>query len=484
MSDSQEAKQERQRQRVIAQLQSGDPRLITADDLARAQQMGISVSEFIRPGDSIALPDYAAYQNLGFSNASPQETAGLGQFLAANGLSLADYQNQFGGLPFRFNPDGTAVYDPSAQTNAYEYTPASYARNQMIGLGLMGALTGAGLMGLGQGAGVAAGGSSVNSVAPSLGGLSEFSLAAPGVGYGGVGTAGTGLSLGSTGGAIGGTAAELAAAGGVGLGEMAGIGAGTGAGLGLNLPSGGVIGQTAGNLANAAGVGLDTVAGTGSGIGSGTTVASAGSSSGGLGSVAGSSTGASTAASRLIKQMTGIDVSPDTLDLVGKLGGVGLGVYGSNQQADAAQNIANQYMNMGAPYRAELAKLNADPMSFYSSPMFQGALQQGSDALARSLSAKVGNPILNPTALQEMQNYTTRGSLDAYNQRFNQLSNAGQLGTGQAANLGSIANQAQGQTYNALGAGLQSVFGNQRDYTGELLEILKNRPSTGLASLA
>jgi hypothetical protein len=470
MSDSQEAKQERQRQRVIAQLQSGDPRMITADDLARAQQMGISVSEFIRPGDSIALPDYAAYQNLGFSNASPQETAGLGQFLAANGLSLADYQSQFGGLPFRFNPDGTAVYDPSAQTNAYEYTPASYGRNQMIGLGLMGALTGAGLMGLGQGAGAVAG------EAAGAGAVDFASSFAPTVTPSTVAQSG----LLYTGGSMP-TVAGLTGVGGLTAEGVAALGAMGSAGAGLGTGTTGALGalslDAAGNIAPAViAPAVSNLASAGTTLASGTTPAAG---AAGAGTAATQATGLS----GLLKSL-GLDVSPSTLDLAGKLLGTGLSVYASNQQADAAQNIANQYMNMGAPYRAELAKLNADPMSFYSSPMFQGALQQGSDALARSLSAKVGNPILNPTALQEMQNYTTRGSLDAYNQRFNQLSNAGQLGTGQAANLGSIANQAQGQTYNALGAGLQSVFGNQRDYTGELLEILKNRPSTGLASLA
>jgi hypothetical protein len=275
--------------------------------------------------------------------------------------------------------------------------------------------------------------------------------------------------------------AGLTGVGGLTAEGVAALGAMGSAGAGLGTGTTGALGalslDAAGNIAPAViAPAVSNLASAGTTLASGTTPAAG---AAGAGTAATQATGLS----GLLKSL-GLDVSPSTLDLAGKLLGTGLSVYASNQQADAAQNIANQYMNMGAPYRAELAKLNADPMSFYSSPMFQGALQQGSDALARSLSAKVGNPILNPTALQEMQNYTTRGSLDAYNQRFNQLSNAGQLGTGQAANLGSIANQAQGQTYNALGAGLQSVFGNQRDYTGELLEILKNRPSTGLASLA
>jgi hypothetical protein len=186
---------------------------------------------------------------------------------------------------------------------------------------------------------------------------------------------------------------------------------------------------------------------------------------------------AKTGLSKVLKDTLGIDVDSSTLDLIGKGLGLGLGVYGSNKQADAAKDLASQYMGMGAPYRAELANLNANPSSFYGSDIFQGALQQGSDALSRSLSAKVGNPILNPTALQEMQNYTTRGSLDAFNTRWNQLASAGQLGVSQAAPLGQQANAASGNTYNALGAGLQSVFGNQRDYAAEFMDLLNKRES-------
>jgi len=198
-----------------------------------------------------------------------------------------------------------------------------------------------------------------------------------------------------------------------------------------------------------------------------------------VGAGAGAASGAGTAASALSKFL-GIDQG--TLDMIGKGLGLGLGVYGANQQADASKDLFDQYMGMGAPYRAELQNLNANPSSFYSSPIFQGALQQGSDALSRSLSAKVGNPILNPTALQSLQDYTTKGSLDAYNNRWNQLASAGQLGVSQAAPLGQQSNQAQGTVYNAFGAGLQSLLGNQRDYTGELIDLARQRESNRSSS--
>lgn len=155
----------------------------------------------------------------------------------------------------------------------------------------------------------------------------------------------------------------------------------------------------------------------------------------------------------------GTATTADWGDLIGRLGPSILGFLGANNQSNAQNDLYKEWLKLGEPYRNSLASLNADPISFYNSPHVQGALQHGTDAMARSLSAKVGNPILNPTALQEMQNYTTRGLMDMYNQRFGQLTTAGQLGLGAAAGMGQGAVNAQAGPYNAIGAGIQSVFG-------------------------
>lgn len=179
----------------------------------------------------------------------------------------------------------------------------------------------------------------------------------------------------------------------------------------------------------------------------------------------------------LTKALTslGLSLTDSDTDLLGKLLGTGLGALGASKKEDATSDLYKTFLDMGAPYRASLASLEANPSSYYKSPEVQGALQQGSDTLAKSLSAKVGNPILNPTAMQEMQNYTTNGLLGQLNQRRNFLAAAGGLGTSQAANLGSQAAQANVGLYDVLGAGLRSVFGNQRDYAGELLDILHGK---------
>lgn len=160
------------------------------------------------------------------------------------------------------------------------------------------------------------------------------------------------------------------------------------------------------------------------------------------------------------------------LDLLGNLAGAGLGIWNAQQQADAADDLYDRFFALGEPYRQQLADLNANPSNFFQSDIVQGALQQGSDALARSLSAKVGNPILNPTALQEMQNYTSRGLLDAYNNRFNQLASAGQLGVSQSAPLGLQAVNAQGDVGYTAGLGLKSVLGNQNNQAQQLGQAL------------
>jgi alpha-D-ribose 1-methylphosphonate 5-triphosphate synthase subunit PhnG len=67
--------------------------------------------------------------------------------------------------------------------------------------------------------------------------------------------------------------------------------------------------------------------------------------------------------------------------------------------------------------------------------------------------------------------FSGKFGLDAYNQRWNQLSSAGQLGLGATPSLGLANVQAQGGTTNALGAGLAGL--TTPSYSLE--DILKNR---------
>lgn len=86
----------------------------------------------------------------------------------------------------------------------------------------------------------------------------------------------------------------------------------------------------------------------------------------------------------------------------------------------------------GAPFRDRYSALEKDPSSYLSSPEVQAAVGQGTNALARSLSAKVGNPIENPTALGDLQGYATNtlfGKLGEEKNRLAQLGWGGPYGS-------------------------------------------------------
>lgn len=316
------------------------------------------------------------------------------------------------------------------------------------GIGAAGAAAGFGLGGLGSSAGALGGpgaGGAMSALESGLGAYTNF----------GAGTAG----------AVGGGAGAL--------GGLDALEAGLGAYTNLGSPVAGGVGALGGPGTGGAMDALEAGLTSGASTPAGTLLPAA----------TGTGT-ASQAGSALSRILGGNASTQDYLSLAGQLGSLGLGVYGANQQANATSDLYDRFFSLGAPYRQSLAALEANPQGFYQSPMVQGALQQGSDALSRSLSAKVGNPILNPTALQEMQNYTTRGLLDAYNNRFSQLASAGQLGVSQSAGLGSQAAASQSGVPNALGAGLSSVFGKEQDYAQQVFDLLKNRSGFSGMSLA
>jgi hypothetical protein len=132
----------------------------------------------------------------------------------------------------------------------------------------------------------------------------------------------------------------------------------------------------------------------------------------------------------------------------------GLGAYGASQQSDALRALAEKQMGLesdrfntllgredaaikrqqdainwarqqGEPYRQQLSALLGNPSSFLQSEGVQSSVQQGTNALGRALSAKVGNPAGNMTAMGEMQNYATNSLYDKLGAEITRL---GQLG--------------------------------------------------------
>ena len=105
-----------------------------------------------------------------------------------------------------------------------------------------------------------------------------------------------------------------------------------------------------------------------------------------------------------------INVGGGNADLASLISLIGGGAV-SHQQAEAFSNMSDQFLGMGAPYREQLLNLQNDPTSYLNSPAVTGAVQGGTDALARSLSVG-GNPAGSGSALAEIQRYATNEQLN------------------------------------------------------------------------
>ena len=163
-----------------------------------------------------------------------------------------------------------------------------------------------------------------------------------------------------------------------------------------------------------------------------------------------------------------------------------LGLAGSNAQSNALQNIQNQqqqtsqqFQNMGAPYRAAALGMLTNPDSFYSGPNAQSNLQ----GVLQGLSVN-GNPFGNPTSLALAQ----QGQRGLYNSTLGLLGQLGGLSGYNQAGASSALNtqlpllqaQAQGNQWNALGAGLNSIV-NPQPTLAELVAMLRGQGG-GLAA--
>jgi hypothetical protein len=333
----------------------------------------------------------------------------------------------------------------------------------MESLGILAALAGGayGLnaLGAGAGAGAAAGEAGAAGVAGDAG---LYSLAAPGAGIGGIGSAGLGLNAGT------------------GISSLTGV---TGSALG-----------GAGALAGAAdpiealymasqATGIDTATGAAAALGYSSpeamlaAVNPAWVSSGALTQLASKATD-------LIKSSGG-ESSGSVWDSIlsnkglGNLLGTGLGLLGANAQQNAAGDLADKYWGAGEPYRQRLSSLYSNPASFLTSPEVTTSVDQGTNALARSLSAKVGNPVGSGTALQELQNYSTNslyGQLGAEKNRLAQFGGLSSINSAIPA-TGAAAASTSGNLWNVAGSGLANVFNpapTQDQSLAKILEMMKN----------
>jgi hypothetical protein len=448
-----------------------------------------------------------AFQDRMFGGGSPNIAQGAATYMQDQGLTPQQYQQQTQSLPIGFNADGTTTLDMGQRQNTLRYENPDDGNffSKYLGPALMGAAFTAPFTGLlpgvdsifsqaaGTGAAGASGGTmagnlpsnywsmmaegagTMSDAAPAWAGMGEAAsafptfgeAASPWLGEAGFGAPGTNFAS-----ALSGTTPSMAlpGVGNLSAGQIAQV-MGT-AGTSGVIPS--FFGQFIDGAGKMISGGVD-LANSNSGLLSGLGTAA------NLLSQNGQQEPRTNA--EYLSQLLGGAMSPQGLNMLGGGLGAALGAYGANQQANSSEKLYDKFIGLGAPYRDQLNNLSQNPDSFYKSPVFQGALQQGSDAMARSLSAKVGNPILNPTALQEMQNYTTRGSLDAYNNQFRNLMSAGQIGLGQSAQLGTNAANAQGGMADALGYGLSSVFNNRRDPYEQMAEAMRSRSPIGQSYL-
>jgi hypothetical protein len=158
--------------------------------------------------------------------------------------------------------------------------------------------------------------------------------------------------------------------------------------------------------------------------------------------------------------------------LLGALGGSSLGIAGSKNVANKYDAMNNQYMGFSQPYRDQLSQLYSNPDSFLNSQAVQAPVQQGTNALARSLSVN-GNPAGSPAAMGEIQDYASQqlfGRLGEEKNRLAALSGIPQFNTA-APVAASNAAQNYGGQYTAAGSGLADLT-NQSPSLSDYLKKL------------
>lgn len=303
----------------------------------------------------------------------------------------------------------------------------------------------------------------------------------------GAGLSGSGLLSGAAGAgtAAADSAAPAALGGGITAGSTAsGIGAGaTGTGVTAGTTSSGIGGGAVGTGVTGAGTslgtfgaeslypvlgGATTAAAGGSGLGGASGAAGAGAAgaaaagSGG-GTAAGTGAGAGTALSRILD---GTATTADYLSVLGTAGATGLGIFGSQQQANALRDIAAQGRADRAPFLNKSLEYLNDPSAYAAGP---GATSLNS--VLRALSVK-GNPMGNPASLE----LATQAGLSDWRNAVTGFGNLGLAGEDTRASLLSKATGADANALNALGYGVGQIT-NPPTSLADILKQLKGTSS-------
>lgn len=270
---------------------------------------------------------------------------------------------------------------------------------------------------------------------------------------------GSGIMLGAAGGAA------LGAAGG-GAGTAGGL-AGGAEGIGLGATAGGAGGATLGASGGAAAGGTAALAGGAAGGLAGLAQGGAADASGTMvdgatsGGISGGAAGGAAAGTAISRILDGTATTADYLSLAGNVGLTGLGIYGANKQANALEDLNNQYMAMGAPSRGRYESSFAPGFTMENDPGYTDALGQAAKSTLHGMSAKFGNPSDSPNAwaatLKDLYAGTAYPALQDYrklNANTGGLSRFAEAAPGVAT--GAI--NADAGKLNAIGAGAANIF--------------------------
>lgn len=159
----------------------------------------------------------------------------------------------------------------------------------------------------------------------------------------------------------------------------------------------------------------------------------------------------------------------------GTLIGAGLGAYASNQQSEAYERLARDYMAMGAPSRARYEASFAPGFTMDKDPGYTDALNQTAKATLHGLSVG-GNPADSPNAwsksLSDIYEKTAYPALQNYR---GMNANAGGISTfaGAAPGASSASINSGRGVYDSIGAGAADIFNPPKTLAETLAELRK-----------
>lgn len=166
--------------------------------------------------------------------------------------------------------------------------------------------------------------------------------------------------------------------------------------------------------------------------------------------------------------------------LVTKGAPAALGAYAANKQANSLQELADKYMNLGAPSRDRYEASFAPGFTMANDPGYTDALNQASKASMHALSVN-GNPVGSPNAwgrsLQDLYEKTAYPALQTFR---NQNASTGGIASFSAAAPGAATGAigAQGNVFNAIGGGINDIF-NPKPSLAQTLAEYKRLMATG-----